>query len=233
MDTGSLLFFLHPSLETGQTSFQNQIDYFSKRFRIIVPDLRGHGHSYAENFTNYFQQAALDILELTEQLHLETYHIVGTSLGALIAVHILQLNQQNISSCTLAGIMLEKPAEWETLNKENAQRSQSLIKEPDTIHYFNELHMKNDWKTLIEISFHSNWYPFERIQQLEEIEIPILLIAGANAEFDTKNLFSHFNNSPFIEKAIVPKAGHLVHHDAPNRFNKIVEDFIHKSVHVK
>ncbi|SFC75836.1 hypothetical protein SAMN04488168_10939 [Bacillus sp. 491mf] len=118
--------------------------------------------------------------------------------------------------------MLEKPAEWETLNKENVQRSQSLIKEPDTIHYFNKLHMKNDWKTLIEISFHSNWYPFEQIQQLEEIEIPILLIAGANAEFDTKNLFSHFNNSPFIEKAIVPKAGHLVHHDAPNRFNKIV-----------
>lgn len=81
--------FLHPGLETGQTSFQNQIEYFSRRFRVIVPDLRGHGNSYTEDFTNYFQQAALDILELTEQLHLETYHIVGTSLGALIAVHML------------------------------------------------------------------------------------------------------------------------------------------------
>ncbi|SFC75865.1 hypothetical protein SAMN04488168_10940 [Bacillus sp. 491mf] len=56
---GEPVLFLHLGLETGQTSFQNQIDYFSKRFRIIVPDLRGHSHSYAEDFTNYFQQARL------------------------------------------------------------------------------------------------------------------------------------------------------------------------------
>ena len=136
-----------------------------------------------------------------------------------------------MSSCTLAGIMLEKPADWEKLNKENAQRVQLLVSKPNTIQYFNELHMKNDWKTLLEISFQSNWYPFEQIQQLQEIEIPTLLIAGANAEFDTKYLFSHFNNSTFIEKAVIPKAGHLVHHDAPNLFNIIVEDFIHKSIH--
>ncbi|HDX9590411.1 TPA: alpha/beta hydrolase [Bacillus pseudomycoides] len=228
---GDPVIFLHPGLETGASSFQHQIDYFSNHFRIIVPDLRGHGHSYAEDFTNYFPQATLDILQLTEQLHLETYHIVGTSLGALIAVHMLQLNKQNISSCTLAGIMLEKPENWEVLNEENAHRLQLLMKDPNSIHYFNELHMKNNWKTLLEISFHSDWYPFEQIQQLQEIEIPTLLIAGANAEFDTKYLFSHFNNSTFIEKAVVPKAGHLVHHDAPNLFNIIVEDFIHRSVH--
>ncbi|MGG2014859.1 alpha/beta fold hydrolase [Bacillus sp. S10(2024)] len=127
--------------------------------------------------------------------------------------------------------MLEKPENWEVLNEENAHRLQLLMKDQNSIHYFNKLHMKNDWKTLLEISFQSNWYPFEQIQQLQEIEIPTLLIAGANAELDTKYLFSHFNNSTFIEKAVVPKAGHLVHHDAPNLFNIIVEDFIHRSVH--
>ncbi|MGG2014860.1 alpha/beta fold hydrolase [Bacillus sp. S10(2024)] len=45
---------MHPGLETGASSFQHQIDYFSNHFRVIVPDLRGHGHSYAEDFTNYF-----------------------------------------------------------------------------------------------------------------------------------------------------------------------------------
>ncbi|MEH6892475.1 alpha/beta hydrolase [Bacillus sp. JJ864] len=227
---GDPVIFLHPGLETGQTSFQNQIEYFSRHFRVIVPDLRGQGHSYSEDFTDYLKVAALDVLELTEHLNLATFNIVGVSSGALIAVQMLQLNQQNISSCTLAGIMLEKPAEWEKLNKENAQRLQSLIREPNTIHYFNQLHMKNNWKALLEISFHSNWYPFEQIQQLEEIEIPTLLIVGAKAEFDTKYLFSHFNNSTFIEKAVVPKAGHLVHHDAPNLFNIIVEDFIQRSI---
>lgn len=227
---GNPVIFLHPGLETGATSFQLQINYFSNHFRVIVPDLRGHGHSYAEDFTNYFQQAALDILELAEQLNLETYHIVGISSGALIAVHILQLPQQKMASCTLAGIMLEKPADWEKLNKENAQRVQLLVSEPNTINYFNELHMKNNWKALLEITFHSNWYPFEQIKQLEEVEIPTLLIAGTNAEYDTKYLFSHFNNSTFIDKAVVPKAGHQVHQDAPNLFNVIVEDFIQRSV---
>ncbi|MCM3737562.1 hypothetical protein M3215_17605 [Bacillus cytotoxicus] len=28
--------FLHPGLETGKSSFQHQIDYFSNRFHVIV-----------------------------------------------------------------------------------------------------------------------------------------------------------------------------------------------------
>ena len=42
--SGEPLILLHGNGENG-AYFSNQISFFSKRYRVIVPDTRGHGQS--------------------------------------------------------------------------------------------------------------------------------------------------------------------------------------------
>ena len=51
---GEALVFLHTGLQTGATDYLYQIDYFKDSYNIILPDLRGHGHSTTNNLSNFF-----------------------------------------------------------------------------------------------------------------------------------------------------------------------------------
>jgi pimeloyl-ACP methyl ester carboxylesterase len=85
---GSPLVLLHGFTQTG-AFWHPYIATFAEHFRLIVPDLRGHGRS--TNPTNQFthRQAALDIVALLEQL--------GIPLIAL-SVYIRQLVPSSSSS---------------------------------------------------------------------------------------------------------------------------------------
>ena len=50
---GEPIVFLHTGLQTGLTDFEYQREYFQKNFKVILPDLRGHGNSKAEDFSNF------------------------------------------------------------------------------------------------------------------------------------------------------------------------------------
>ncbi|MFJ5770987.1 alpha/beta fold hydrolase [Psychrobacillus sp. NPDC093180] len=46
MGDGEPIVFLHTGLQTGMTDFEFQREYFSKDYKIVLPDLRGHGQSF-------------------------------------------------------------------------------------------------------------------------------------------------------------------------------------------
>jgi 2-succinyl-6-hydroxy-2,4-cyclohexadiene-1-carboxylate synthase len=65
--------------------------------------------------------------------------------------------------------------------------------------------------------------------RLHELTIPILLIAGLDDPKYTDLAFSMQAALPKAEIAIVPEAGHTVHLEQPNRFIKIVLDFLRRN----
>lgn len=48
---GEPLLFLHSGAETGRTDYQEQKAYFSNKFRVIMPDMSGHGYSSINTFS--------------------------------------------------------------------------------------------------------------------------------------------------------------------------------------
>jgi len=60
---------------------------FSKEYRVIVPDLRGHGRS--TNPTNQFthRQSALDVYALLDQLGIRQFKAMGVSTGGMTLLH--------------------------------------------------------------------------------------------------------------------------------------------------
>ena len=58
---GEPIVLLHTGLQTGTTDFEKQREVLQESMKVIVPDLRGHGKSVSDDFSNYFEDAADDL----------------------------------------------------------------------------------------------------------------------------------------------------------------------------
>jgi pimeloyl-ACP methyl ester carboxylesterase len=73
------------------------------QFRLIAPDLRGHGSSgWAETYS--IERCVEDVDALLRQFALERVHVVGMSLGGLIAAEWAASSTQRVLSLTLIDI---------------------------------------------------------------------------------------------------------------------------------
>ncbi len=81
------LVLLHGLMAHG--GFFASQDALAGAFRLVVPDLRGHGGSVRTSASCTVERAAADIAELVEALALENAVGVGWSLGATILWHVL------------------------------------------------------------------------------------------------------------------------------------------------
>ncbi|MBK8434242.1 MAG: alpha/beta fold hydrolase [Chloroflexi bacterium] len=67
-------------------SWEFQINHFARNYRVVAPDLRGHGQSDAP-YTQYtMPELVSDIQAIVEALELPEIHLVAHSFGGSIAV---------------------------------------------------------------------------------------------------------------------------------------------------
>src|SRR3990172_2774631 len=80
------LLFVHGYAGVAET-WEHQLSHFARSFRVVAPDLRGHGQSDAP-FTNYtMDELVEDIESVRETLHLpERFVLVGHSFGGSICI---------------------------------------------------------------------------------------------------------------------------------------------------
>jgi pimeloyl-ACP methyl ester carboxylesterase len=67
-------------------------------YRLIAPDLRGHGRSTGAHPTYSFRQSALDVFALLDHLSVERVKLVGLSGGGITALHMAALQPSRIAS---------------------------------------------------------------------------------------------------------------------------------------
>ncbi len=82
------LLCLH-ALTRNARDFETLAERFAGEWRLIVPDMRGRGHSeYARDAATYRVETYIDdVVRLLEQLDCGPVAIVGTSMGGMIAMH--------------------------------------------------------------------------------------------------------------------------------------------------
>src|SRR5215471_11512690 len=67
-------------------------------YRLIAPDLRGHGRSTGAAPTYSFRQAALDVLALLDHLEIPRVRVIGLSGGGISALHLATLAPARVTS---------------------------------------------------------------------------------------------------------------------------------------
>lgn len=99
---GEPFILLHGNGEDG-TYFENQVKFFSDRFRVITVDTRGHGKSPRGEAAFTMEQFAEDLNELMNTLEIPRAIILGFSDGANIAMKFALKYPDKIKALILNG----------------------------------------------------------------------------------------------------------------------------------
>jgi len=70
-------------------------------YRVIVPDLRGHGRSTNPSHAFTFRQCALDVLALLDHLGIDKVRAIGMSMGAKTMLHVAAMRPDAVDSMIL------------------------------------------------------------------------------------------------------------------------------------
>jgi pimeloyl-ACP methyl ester carboxylesterase len=101
------------------------LDDLARRFRLIIPDLRGHGRSTnpAGSFTH--RQCARDVAALLDQLGVARYRAIGASLGGNTLLHLATAEPQRPSAMVLVSATMYYPAPARAIMREVTVESRS------------------------------------------------------------------------------------------------------------
>lgn len=105
--TAPTVLMLHGIAESAE-AFNGWVPHLARRCRVIRVDLRGYGQSsvVGEHETLTLSGFADDIAALVENLRLDRVHLVGTKLGAQVALELAQCQPAWLASMTLAGVLI-------------------------------------------------------------------------------------------------------------------------------
>jgi len=114
--TGDPLMLVHGFMGIG-ANWQNVFPTDPPGFRVIAPDLRGHGRSTNPSNVFTFRQAALDLLALLDHLELATIQAVGLSGGGIVLLHMSTLQPSRVRSMVLVSAPPYFPPEAKAIQR--------------------------------------------------------------------------------------------------------------------
>jgi pimeloyl-ACP methyl ester carboxylesterase len=119
---GEPLVLLHGFGGSGQ-NWSRFVPELSKRYRLIVPDLRGHGRSTNPSHQFTHRQSALDVFALLDQLGIRKCRAMGISTGGMTLIHMATQQPARVEAMVLIGatIYFPEPAR-EIMRKSTMER---------------------------------------------------------------------------------------------------------------
>lgn len=99
---GEPLVLLH-GFTMSHTMWEGWIEDFSKSYKLIIADLRGHGNS--TNPSNEFthEESAKDIYGLLDLLNIDKFNAMGFSSGGMTLTHMATMDTSRIQAMVLIG----------------------------------------------------------------------------------------------------------------------------------
>ncbi|MBJ6759941.1 alpha/beta hydrolase [Myxococcaceae bacterium JPH2] len=126
MGEGPPLLLLHGFTGVGADwAHVFDLEALSRQYRLIIPDLRGHGRSDnpSEDFT--MRQCAVDVLTLLDSLGVERCRALGMSLGGNTLLHVATRAPGRIESMVLVSSTPYYPAQARRLMATFTEESRS------------------------------------------------------------------------------------------------------------
>ncbi len=106
---GPPLVLLHGATSSGREDFAAQIPLFARAFQLYLPDARGHGRTRWDAADGYrYDWLVDDLAAFVDGLGLETFHVVGFSMGALTALHYAARSADRLRTLAIVGITTER-----------------------------------------------------------------------------------------------------------------------------
>lgn len=239
--SGPILLLIH-GLGASHTDWQKQIDFFARVFRVIVPDLRGHGDSDAEGPFNV-ERFALDCSCLLDELKVGSFFLVGHSMGGAVAMQLALFKPDRVTKLVLADTLPSFKADtsrkqlllWTRLlimhllgAKALARRTaQQMFPKPEQAE-LRELIIQRSPHTskatyLALLKSLARWSVADRLNWLV---MPVFVVAGEHDYFPPEEAQSFADRLPDGHCRIIEGAHHHLPLEMPEDFNRITLQFL-------
>jgi proline-specific peptidase len=227
-----------------------QIPAFKYRFRCIVFDNRGAGRSSKPDNQYTMEMFADDVVGLMEALHIESAHILGISMGGMIAQQIAISYPEKVRSLIIVSSNFGGPnavpmpdktmalliaVPTETISKEQAREmrfratfSSQFIKENRSVLEQIEKWM-DEYPTPLYAQVHqsSAVAAFEAENELKQISIPTLILQGdSDIAMLPKNAELLANRISTSRLVLIEGGSHFSIIEKYSKFNNEVMSFI-------
>ena len=240
--TGEPLLLIHGHGSSTQ-DWAFQVGYFAKHYQVVTFDVRGCGRSSKPRGPYSICQFAMDTAALIQKLNVAPVHVVGISMGGMIALELVLGFPHLVKSLVLVNTYPEMRVEtwyertmaWRrflTLDLLGVRRmgvilSKILFIKPeqeDLRKTFVEHWAWNDKRAYRKcLKAIINWDVEAR---LGEIQCPVLVVASDEDYLPLEEKRAYTAKIPNAKLVVIEDARHAVTAERPEQFNKLVEDFL-------
>lgn len=218
--TGQPVVLLHGSMATHAV-WLPYLDALASRYRVLIPDLRGHGKTVFAGESMTVDELAADVIAFLQALEIDQAILCGWSGGGDIALQVAIQAPQRIKRLIVGGVTTElSPQYHQTLlamglqadGSANLERMQQAI--PDLIATWQAVHTQHatHWQTLIgQIGAEMVNPTLPNPADLAALDIPTLLLWGDRDQFlPLEQAVTLYRTLPDAQLAVIPNADHFV-----------------------
>ena len=236
--------FVH-GWSNNRSVWDEQMDHFSKKYKVIAIDLGGHGQSGDDRNAWTMSSFGEDVIAVINHLKLKKVVLVGFSMGGPVVIEAAKKATEKI-----AGLVLV-----DNLHNIEMKYSEEMIKITDSI--FSDLMAYPTNEKLIGLGFYKNnpeksfqramtmlkdgqrpgwhgsflemfkWINEDLTTSLIEIHSPVISI---NSNSQPTNMEAFQKYIPSYKVNVMSDVGHLVFWDAPGVFNNLLEQGIQEFI---
>ncbi len=235
--------FIH-GLGGDHTFWLYQVPAFCAHFPVITVDLRGHGQSTKPAGDFGVADMARDVVRLLRSLGVERAHIVGLSLGGVVAQQFALDSPLAVASLVLADTFAATPPEFQDMVRASLQfvedndmpvvakaritNAFSDAVNPVMRDYFIDRVARNDKPSYVRAA--RAVMGFSATARLGEIVAPTLVVVGDVDRVTPPALSEEIAaRIPGARLARIADCGHISNLEQPAEFNRVVLEFLTKA----
>jgi pimeloyl-ACP methyl ester carboxylesterase len=220
------LVLLHGGLATAET-WSGQSGPLSERYRVFVPERRGHGHTQDVDGPITYEAMAADTVAFLQDIVGGPAHLVGWSDGGNVGLLVALSDPELVRSLVAIGSNfhhdggLMSPSEW------------GLTAESPDMAYFRDLYVASSpdgpghWPVVFEKVIRL-WTeePTLTVQDLARIQVPVLVMVGDDDIVRLTHTAAFYEALQHGQLAVVPGASHALPMEKPQEVNRLILDFL-------
>ncbi len=236
---------LSHTLATSRAMWRRQIPHFAQRYRVVSYDMRGHGESAAPDHPYSIEMLGDDVIGLLDGLGIARPAVfLGISIGGMIGQALALRHPRRFRAIILANTVSrtapEGAAMWEqrieAIRKDGVEgQVQSTLerwlspefraREPETTQWVADMIRATPAAGMIGCA--RAIQKLDYTNRLAQVTLPALVIAGEQdpgASVAASQAIHERIKGSRLE--IMPDCRHQTPIEAPDRFNRIVDEFL-------
>jgi 3-oxoadipate enol-lactonase len=231
------------SLATDLSMWSAQAAHFSRTYRVLRYDQRGHGRSEAPEGHYSFDTLITDALAMMDALRIKRAHFCGLSMGGATAMGMAQRAPERLDRVVVCDSPCASPPasaqQWKERIATARTHGMAALADPTIARWFppetiaakpphlakiRQMILATPVNGFIGCAAALGDHDFR--SSLRTVTRPVLFLAGekdGTTPAAMQQMQAELSGSRFV---VLPGAGHISNLDQPDLFNRAVEDFL-------